>query len=735
MLRVLNAVLHALGWAFLAAVLLAAGLGAYVYRRFSPEDARRLAASQLSALLHREVVIDRLVVSPRGLKVVGLRVRQARPGAGGDLLACDSALVTIKLRSLLDRRLEFDTVLLQSPQISLTRDAGGNWDSADVFGSTRPSAGRAPLPVAMAAAETVVRDGTLRVDDQMRGRRLSLRGLSLRVDSFDPDRSFPVEASFTVSDVVGGRSVAATVSAAGRVDLAGLRWSSATASAESLRVGVAGVELDGRASVDGFTTPRLRIEVSAPPLGPAQWRALLGRGLDLSLPATRWTLAADVPARGMLEIERLSVAASAGAATAAGLFDFAADPPAFSIEASASNVDLARLSAWSPALAARALSGAATLRASVTGGAGERLRVREADVSVRGFGGRWGTHRVEGVDADASWSGDRSRLAAKVSKGRLMAAGNVFDDVALDLDADPRAVALRGLSLRWGGARVRLRGRAEGLPSPRRVELSGSADRVDWDSAAKLVADVRAAISTRTASGGESAAPRPWLRAFKYEIPRGFPDTVGHVRVGEVMHPNFHCKNVELLWSLRGVTPALNRINGEARLSLGPGRVADIPAVQNANRFLRVVFLPFIFMHKMNRLSVFSAATAYPKTLDFTRIDGEYGASRGVATTRYFHVDSPQLVAYAEGAADFGRERVDMNILTRLTDYQGTLPEWWVDEKGRPAIGFRVKGDINQPELEPRFNKIGEGEIERKVDEGRRGAHQRFLALEKLQTW
>src|SRR5690242_4215497 len=82
--------LRGIGWAFLIVVLLAAGFGTYAYRRFSPEDARRLAAEQLTALLHREVTIESLVLNPRGLKVLGLRVKRARAETEGDLLTCDS---------------------------------------------------------------------------------------------------------------------------------------------------------------------------------------------------------------------------------------------------------------------------------------------------------------------------------------------------------------------------------------------------------------------------------------------------------------------------------------------------------------------------------------------------------------------------------------------------------------------------------------------------------------------
>ncbi len=732
--KTLYGVLRGIGWAFLI-VVLAGGLGTYAYRRFSPEDARRLAAEQLTALLHREVTIGSIVLNPRGLKILGLKVRRSHTETSGDFINCDSALVTFKLRPLLERHLELETVVLQSPQISVSRDKEGVWSVADVFGST--AAARAPLlPVTFAAASTVIEDGVVRVDDRLRGRGVSLRKLSLRVDAFNLDKPFPVETSFTSSQTFGGRSVTADVSAAGQIDLAGMRWSSAAATADHYRVASNGLVLTGHASIFGFTSPRIEATAAAPPIGPDFWRRLLGRDVALSLPATRWTVKAELPAAGMIDLQKAVVETPAGSAAATGLFDMDEGNPSLSVELTAHDADLAQIASWAPELAAHALSGKATLRASITGWPG-RLQAREADLSLRGFGGKWGERRVDDADVDASASEDFSKLKATVMKGKVAAIGNVFDEIAGALTVDKQNVTIERLALRWGGSRVRLRARLvrRVAPAPNVVELSGSVDKIDWDAGARLWADIRAAISTRTASADGLNEERPWLRTFKYSIPHGFPDTTGHVHIGEVSHPNFNCKNVELLWSIEGVTPALDKINGEARLSLGPGRVNDIPAVQNANKFLKVVFLPFIFMHKMNKLSVFSTATAYPKSLDFRRIDGEYGASRGVATTRYFHVDSDQLVAYAEGTADFGREQVDMNILTRLGSYDGTLPEWWVDEKGRPAIGFRVKGDMNKPDLEPRFKKIEENEIERNVETGRARAQKRFESLEKLQTF
>ena len=507
---------------------------------------------------------------------------------------------------------------------------------------------------------------------------------------------------------------------------------------ERLTADVEGVPLTGEVEIRGFLTPRVEGRLTAPPLGRERLSRLLARDVPLTLPASRWKFKVGFPAAGMVDVQSLRAQTDEGSAVMTGVFDFAADTPTLSVEAVFSDVQLARAGErWEP-WSKYGLAGKATLRVDATGWPG-RLDAHEADFSLHDFGATWGERRVEDADIDASATEEFSKLKATVFRGRVKALGHVADDISGAVSIDGRSLSIQKLFLTIEGSRVSLHAHvdkfldlkeAKGVSAPKEVLLSGTVDKIDWEKAAKLVADVRAAISTKTVSSSDVPEGRPWLRTFKYSIPRGFPNTSGSVKVGEVVHPNFNCKNVELLWSLRGVTPQLDKITGEAYLSFGPGRIKDLPAAQDANTFLRVVFLPFVFMHKMNNLSVFSGATAYPKSFDFDKIDGEYGAANGLATIRYFHVGGPQFVAYTEGTADLGGEKVDMNILTRLTSFRGSLPEWWVDTAGRPAIGFRVRGDINKPgHLEPRFKKIGESEIEDDVAAGRARAKKRFQAL------
>ncbi|MEQ1918862.1 MAG: AsmA-like C-terminal region-containing protein, partial [Elusimicrobiota bacterium] len=565
------------------------------------------------------------------------------------------------------------------------------------------------------------------------GRKISFERLALRADSFDQDQPFPLALSFVNAVTFGTRTLTTSVTAEGSMDLAGLRWSSATAHADRFSAEADGVKVTGQGSVEGFLHPIFEVEASVPALAPDRWLRWLGRDLRLSLPVTKWNARVNWSSIPIWQVERLSIETPAGTMTGSGVFDLTSDTASLRAQFAVRDAVLEKSTDWHPSWAAREPHGKVTVSGTVEGKL-SALQLKEAVLVLRGFSAVWGDRRVEGVDLDAFAGDEFASIKASISKGKVFAYANVFEDLNISLTVVKQTLSLENLALRWGASKLRLRGRVDKLSAPKEVLISGNMDTLVWEDAQRLVNGITASISTRTVSEAERDS-RPWLRTFKYVIPRSFPDTAGHLRIADVKQANFWCKDLDLLWSLRGVTPSLDKVGGEARMRFGPGRVADIPAVQDSHKLLRVVFLPFIYMHKMNKFSILSTATAYPKTLDFTRIESEYAVTKGVAAIRYFHVDSGQLVAFADGMADLGREQVDMNILTRLPNYNGpTLPEWWTDEGGHTAIGFRVKGDLNKPDLEPRFKKIAGDEIERKLEEGRAGGKKRFEAIEKLQT-
>jgi hypothetical protein len=245
-------------------------------------------------------------------------------------------------------------------------------------------------------------------------------------------------------------------------------------------------------------------------------------------------------------------------------------------------------------------------------------------------------------------------------------------------------------------------------------------DKIRLDAAIEAFLKLLARIKENGPRAQPSQAERLWSQVFKYSIPKSFPATSGLMHIGEVTYPNCKMSNLEAQWDLRGISTGLKKANGNIRISFGPGRVDDIPALedQDPHNILRVIFLPFVFMHRLNNLSVISAATAYPKSMDFTRIYGDYGLKRGIVNVRLFQVDSPELLASAEGQVDFPREKVSLHILTRLTHSRGPLPEYLTDEQGRPSIGFYVEDDLNKPTLKIEYRKMESDAIEKSLQAG-----------------
>ncbi len=721
-------------------VALAAAVLFAIPRVVNGDRVRGMLVEQLSDLLHRKVEIDGVILTLQGVKLNGVRVYD-RLDPQRKLLESQYALVTIKLRPLVqERRLELNHVKLGSPRIRVWRAEDGEWSFADVFASSGAAggAGRLDLPISLGADRTIIENGSLQVDDKLRNTSFLFDKFNLAIDKFAIDKPFRFQLSFDNVNRFGDRQLNAALNLDGTMSLASFNWFEAYARADKFALELDGREIRGSGGVAGFPQSSIDLDFSLPPLTPKDFEEVARSTVDLNLPGSRWRVKLDFPQPRLAHVEELEVRAGPLRAVSSGTIDWTHDEPVVQADVAVADFPLEQAAAFRAAWERFGLKGTAQLHASVTA-TRKRLVVRKALVLARDVDALLAHAKVEKSDFTLGVFEDFKKTTLDVTKGTVYAFSNVFSDIGASLTLANQDLRLDRVALRWQDSRLKLRGRVVNISNPKQVTIAGSLDQLKWESAQQLVTGIMDVVNNSTRTAVAAAAPaeddgKPWVRTFKYVIPKKFPDTVGHIHIGNTTHKDFYFRNMDLLWDLRGVTPSLKQVSGDVRIGFGPGRVNDIQAVQSYHKFLNIVFLPYVYMNKMNNLSVLSAATAYPKSLDFNRIEGQYNVDHGVVLTRFTHIDSPQLVAFADGRADFGRESVDMSILTRLTSYRAPLPQWWVDELGRPAIGFRVKGDLNQPDLEPRLSKIPANEIEKDLDEARGRARQRFESIEKLET-
>jgi hypothetical protein len=726
--------LLAKGFAAIVTLLLIVAAAAYfaIPRLVDAQRVRTYLETGLQQALARPVRIENVIVTPHGIKLTQIKILE--PGGGASFIESDFALVTIRLRALLDRRIELSNVQLAAPRIRVSREESGRWSFEDLFTSTT-TARAFVLPVSLAADQMGIENGRLEVDDRARGRHFMIDRFNLSLRHFDIETPFAFSLSFDNVNALGNLKITGSLSLEGEANLAGLDWAQATVRASNAELKLDGRSVTGTFSAKGLRLPSIEATLKLPTVGALDLERWLQRPVDVAFPASRCKARVQMLEATRLRVDELAFESGAASATVTGVVDWATGAPIVSAEASLSSFPLDQAASLKPTLERLGLKGSAAAEVSLTGTPG-RWVIGRAHLRLRDAEARFAHWRVVKGDADLTATDDFARLALTLSNGAVTAFGNDFRDITLALKLARKDLQVDYASAKWESSRLRLRGRVVNLPDPKDVWITGTLDELQWERAQKLITDFAASISTRPAVSGPATDTEPrrlWVQTIKSFIPRRVPDTIGRIRVAKVAHKNFSFQETELFWDLHGVTPNLDTVSGEVRVAFGPGRVNDIQAVSDSHKFLKIVFLPYIYMHKMNKLSVLSPATAYPTTLDFNRIEGQYGIRKGVVTTRFSSVDSPQLLAYADGTADFGRESVDMNILTRLARYSAPLPEWWVDERGRPAIGFRVMGDLNRPELEPRLHKIGANEIETTMLDGRRRAKERFEAMTKLE--
>jgi uncharacterized protein YhdP len=134
-----------------------------------------------------------------------------------------------------------------------------------------------------------------------------------------------------------------------------------------------------------------------------------------------------------------------------------------------------------------------------------------------------------------------------------------------------------------------------------------------------------------------------------------------------LIHPNATVNDVKLGWDLRGVTPDLRSLDGDARLDVGGGNIRSVGDMATQSKLVKVLIFPLLIVQKLTRVL---HLPGFPDFNDIALrgIVGDYLFKDGVMTLRRSEMDSSVGDVSALGTIDLPAEKLDLAVTAQVAN-------------------------------------------------------------------
>lgn len=246
-----------------------------------------------------------------------------------------------------------------------------------------------------------------------------------------------------------------------------------------------------------------------------------------------------------------------------------------------------------------------------------------------------------------------------------------FADFTGTVSFDERRIDLPNLTGKVGDGTLKMDLTVKDYARAPEIQFDADLDRFDlgrWLQAkAKVQADHQA---SKAAAGGAKPDEKPTPIA-----------TRGHFNVGHLAHPNATVEDVKASWDLRGVTPDMKSLTGDARLHAGGGKFRNLQDLALQSKVMKVLSYPLrvIALGDLNLISL-------------NQYSGDFGFKDGVMTLRQSEIDMDKGQVTTSGTIDLPRESLDLLVTSQL---------------GRIApVETSVTGTMSQPKTKTNVAKL-----------------------------
>ncbi len=652
-------------------------------KMFPPEKIKGIITAKISENLGREARLGAVDVGLiKGIQIHDFAVSEYPDFKAGTFLETKNFTLKINFWPLLQKKLAIDKVILDSPQITVIRNADGKTFNFSTLMKSPPAKADAPKAPEMAKDEgpksvslTISQASLINgkiefVDKSPEKIKLDLNPINLTVTGTELDKPMALDFSLKAAGNFKGKSVNASVALKCVVDALAQR-----VNIENLSATLAELSLDLKGKVQGFAKPDLDVSVSLKDFDFKQisrWASLpkelslsgspavnlsikgLLTSFDCDLEAdfskmdigysgafaksgsTPMTLAfsGNIKNQNDIDIKKLSLKLSGFEPVIKGsVKNIQSGNPVIKIELGSGPFDIQGLAGMISAAKNVQPSGKIGLKVSAQGT--PKALTYSGGLNLSGLGALVDKYSIEGVSGDVSFTENQveiSKLAGKMGvkdKGSsdfdLSALVKNFSNPDITLNANFQTLDL--------GMFMSDEKKKEGSDSPK---------------------DEKPASKTQAAYKG------PVIK------------TQGQVKIAKLLYPKFDGQNTSVSWKLAGVTPILDKINGTADFQMGNGKINKIP--------LLATIAPILHSD--------------PSALAFTKMGGHMNFTNGTGRTDDFQINSPVADLYAKGTVYLPTSLPDMTLTAKLPkgSLGGTMAEFSNDAEGRPTFAFKMKG-------------------------------------------
>ncbi|MBI3563958.1 MAG: hypothetical protein HY079_02030, partial [Elusimicrobia bacterium] len=256
-----------------------------------------------------------------------------------------------------------------------------------------------------------------------------------------------------------------------------------------------------------------------------------------------------------------------------------------------------------------------------------------------------------------------------------------FADFTGTVSFDERRIDLPNLTGKVGDGSLKMDLTVKDYSRAPEIQLDADLDRFDlgrWLAAKSKVQADRQAAKAAKAPGKPEEKPTPIA-------------TRGHFNVGKLSHPNATVDDVKASWELRGVTPDLKSLDGDARLRVGGGKLHSVGDMATQSKLVKVMLFPLLIVQKIGRIG---GIRLFPDFNDITlnQIVGDYGFRDGLMTLRQSEMDSDAARVSATGTIDLPKEGLDLVVTAQVANVA--------------PLDVAVTGSFDQPKSKVNLGKF-----------------------------